>query len=29
MAAHNAPFDAGVLAACCAAAGLTNPRTGS
>ena len=25
MAAHNAPFDAGVLAACCAAAGLTKP----
>jgi DNA polymerase-3 subunit epsilon len=25
MAAHNAPFDSGVLAACCAAAGLPKP----
>lgn len=28
LAAHNAPFDAGVLRACCAAAGLRPPRLG-
>ena len=27
LAAHNAPFDRGVLAACCAAAGVVAPRT--
>jgi DNA polymerase-3 subunit epsilon len=26
LAAHNAPFDSGVLAACCAAAGLPAPK---
>lgn len=28
IAAHNAPFDAGVLRACCAAAGLDTPPAG-
>ena len=28
LAAHNAPFDAGVLRACCAASGLRPPRLG-